>query len=76
MKFFITLICVMTLGGPVWADVGRDEAGAIAQRISAGRVLAIEKTVNNGRNIWRVKVLTQQGEVKVLLIDASSGRTL
>ncbi|KVW89055.1 peptidase, partial [Thiobacillus denitrificans] len=25
---------------------------------------------------WRVKVLTPQGEVKVILIDAASGRTL
>jgi hypothetical protein len=27
-----------------------------------------------GRAVWRVKVLTAQGEVKVLLIDGATGR--
>jgi uncharacterized membrane protein YkoI len=70
------LLCALliALAAPAWADVGRDEAAAAAQRIAAGRVLSIERTEANKRPVWRVKVLTAQGEVRVILIDAASGR--
>ena len=64
------------LAMPVWADVSRDDAATAAQLASGGRVLTVEKTEREGRPVWRVKVLTPQGEVKVILIDAASGRTL
>lgn len=78
MKMFKTLIsaALMALALPVWADVGRDDAATVAQQVSGGRVLAVEKTEREGRPVWRVKVLTPQGEVKLILIDAASGRTL
>ena len=60
---------------PVWADVNRDDAASMAQRASGGRVLAVERAERDGRAVWRVKVLTPQGEVKVMLIDVASGRT-
>ena len=62
------------LAAPAWADVSRDDAASIAQQASGGRVLAVERTERDGRVVWRVKVVTAQGEVKVLLIDAASGR--
>ena len=67
---------LMAMALPAWADVSRDDAATVAQQVSGGRVLAVEKTERNGRPVWRVKVLTPQGEVKVILIDAASGRTL
>ena len=67
---------LMAMALPVWADVSRDDASTVAQQVSGGRVLAVEKTEREGRPVWRVKVLTPQGEVKVILIDAVSGRTL
>ena len=78
MKSLIALIgaLLMALALPVWADVSRDDAATAAQQASGGRVLAVEKTEREGRPVWRVKVLTPQGEVKVILIDAASGRTL
>jgi len=33
-------------------------------------------TERGGRPVWRVKVLSARGEVKVILIDAASGRVL
>ncbi len=48
----------------------------MAQQASGGRVLVVEKTEREGRPVWRVKVLTPRGEVKVILIDVASGRTL
>lgn len=78
MKTLITLICslLMALAMPAWADLSRDDAVSVAQQASGGRVLSVDKAEHTGRPVWRVKVLTPQGEVKVILIDAVSGRTL
>nr|MDP2191000.1 peptidase [Rhodoferax sp.] len=78
MKSLMTLISalLMALALPAWASVSRDDAAAVAQQASGGRVLAVEKTEREGRPVWRVKVLTPQGEVKVILIEVASGRTL
>jgi len=78
MKFFVTLFCslLMALATPAWANMDRDGAAAAAQRASGGRVLAVDKTERDGRAIWRVKVVTPQGEVRVILIDAASGRAM
>lgn len=78
MKMFMTLIsaALMALTLPAWADISRDHAATVAQQASGGRVLAVEKTEREGRPVWRVKVLTPRGEVKVILIDAASGRML
>ncbi|MBC7376462.1 MAG: PepSY domain-containing protein [Burkholderiaceae bacterium] len=59
-----------------WADVSRDDAAAAAQRMSRGRVLSVEKAEAARRPVWRVKVVTPQGEVRVMLIDAATGQPL
>lgn len=78
MKFLtaLTTALLMTLTLPAWADVSRDDAAATAQRSSGGRVLAVDKTDQGGRAVWRVKVLTPQGEVRVILVDVASGRKM
>lgn len=65
---------LLALSAPVWADVGRDEAAAIAQKATSGRVLAVDQVQRDGRAVWRVKVVTPQGEVRVVLVDVASGR--
>ena len=67
---------LLTLATSAWADVSRDDAVTMAQKISGGRVLSVELRTQQEQRIWRVKVLTAQGEVKLILIDAASGRTL
>ncbi|GAB3647653.1 PepSY domain-containing protein [Ramlibacter alkalitolerans] len=59
---------------PAWADVSRDDAAAIAQRVSQGRVLAVERADAGNRPVWRVKIVTAAGEVRVVLIDVATGR--
>ena len=78
MKALVKAVCALliVLAVPAWADISRDEAAAAAQRVSNGRVLSVEKTESERRPVWRVKVLTAQGEVRVILIDAGSGRAL
>jgi hypothetical protein len=69
-----TCAAVVALALPAWADVSRDDAAAAAQRMGGGRVLSVEKSGSGQRPVWRVKLLTAQGEVRVILIDAASGR--
>ena len=78
MKSFLKTLGVVLIVGSAaaWADVGRDAAAAAAQRASGGRVLSVEKSESARRPVWRVKVVTAQGEVKVILIDAVSGQAL
>jgi uncharacterized membrane protein YkoI len=66
----------IVLTTPAWADVSRDEAAAAAQRAVSGRLLSIERSEVDRRPVWRVKILTAQGEVRVILIDAASGRVV
>lgn len=74
----LTPLCALliAIAVPAWADIGRDEAAAVAQRVAAGRVLSIDRAEANQRPVWRVKVLTGQGEVRVILIDVASGRVV
>ncbi|MDB5915414.1 MAG: Propeptide, PepSY amd peptidase [Ramlibacter sp.] len=76
MKTFAKLIsaCLLVAAGAAWADIGRDDAAAIAQRSSGGRVLTVERADSGGRPVWRVKVVTPNGDVRVILLDVASGR--
>jgi uncharacterized membrane protein YkoI len=78
MKALIKPLCALLIvvAAPAWADISRDEAAAAAQRVASGRVLSVDKSEADHRPVWRVKVLTAKGEVKVILIDAASGRVI
>jgi hypothetical protein len=72
MKLHLAVLCaaLMTLAAPAWAEASRDDAAAVAQRISGGRVLSVERA----GPVWRVKVVTAKGEVRVILVDVATGR--
>ena len=72
----IACALLVALSVPAWADVSRDQAAATAQRATGGRVLSIEQSQSAGRTVWRVKVVTAQGEVRVVLVDGATGRPL
>ena len=76
--FLRPVFCALLIGAalPAWADVGREEAAAVAQRVASGRVLAVERAEADRRPVWRVKILTAKGEVRVVLVDAASGRVV
>ena len=72
------LLCALRVAAalPAWADVGRDEAAAAAQRVASGRVLAVVRAEAGGKPVWRVKILSATGEVRVVVVDAASGRVV
>ena len=61
---------------PAWADASRDDAAAAALRVASGRVLAVDRAQSGDRAVWRVKVVTAAGEVRVIVIDAVTGQPL
>ena len=78
MKPVRVLLCAALLalaGLPAWANISRDDAAQVAQRETGGRVLAVERADAGGRPMWRVKVLTPRGDVRVVLVDATTGQT-
>jgi len=71
----LLLAAVLALGaGGAWADVSRDDAAALVQRQTGGRVLSVDRTDADGRPAWRVKVVTQRGDVRVVLVDVATGQ--
>ena len=76
VRLYKSLCCALLMASamPAWAEVSRDEAATVAQRVANGRVLAVERVETDRRPAWRVKILTARGEVRVVIVDAASGR--
>lgn len=76
MNAIRTLLCAALLAAalPAAAAVSRDDAAAVAQRETGGRVLAVERADMGGRPVWRVKVVTPRGDVRVVLVDVATGQ--
>ena len=70
------LVALMVACAPAWADIGRDEAAAAARQAAGGRVLVVDKAQVGNRAAWRVKLVTEGGEVQVVMIDAATGKPL
>ena len=70
------LFCAALLAASslAWADLSRDDAATVAQRASGGRVLSVEKSESSGQPVWRIKVVTPAGEVRVIQVDVTTGQ--
>ncbi|MEJ8835322.1 PepSY domain-containing protein [Ramlibacter sp. AN1133] len=70
------LLGLLFLLPPAWADVDRNQATSIAQSVVPGRVLAVERGLHVDNSlVWRIKVLTPAGDVRLIVIDAKTGRS-
>ncbi len=54
-------------------SLSADEAAALVQARTGGRVLSVDTVRRRDRLFYRVKVLTPQGEVRIFMVDAESG---
>ncbi len=54
------------------SEISKQQAISAAQQANPGRVLAIER--NN--NSYRIKMLNANGEVRIIVVDASTGKLL
>lgn len=57
---------------PGTAGISQQQAVGIAQSVHPGRVLSVKQK----GNVYRVKSLSANGEVRIIVIDASSGNVL
>jgi hypothetical protein len=72
---FALVLALSFLLSTAWAGVGREEAASLAHRTVPGRVLAVERGLHVDNSVvWRIQVLTAAGEVRLVVIDAESGR--
>jgi hypothetical protein len=71
MRFLTRVLCalLLALSSAAWADIGPDRAAAVARRQVDGRVLSVERVGNGQRVMYRVKILTVRGEVRVVMVD-------
>lgn len=78
MNLLILPVCAVlfAVAAPAWAGLSRNDAAVAAQRLTNARVLSVAQTEAEQRQVWRVKVVTAQGEVRVILMDAASGHVL
>jgi len=56
--------------------ISLDEAVAKARRNNKGKVLSAETTRSDGRKVHRIKILTKDGRVKRIRVDARTGKKL
>lgn len=72
------LLVALALGVPAFAEPDRrtslDEAVSQARERYNGRVLSAETQRNGERESHRIRILTRDGRVKRLEVDAESGR--
>ncbi len=55
------------------AGLTAEDAAELVQARVGGRVLAVELIQSDGRLVYRVKVLTRKGGVRIFYVDASTG---
>ena len=76
MNVSAKLLCatLLVVSNLAWANLSRDDAAAVAQRASGGRVLSVDKSESSSQPVWRVKVITAAGEVRVIQVDVATGQ--
>jgi uncharacterized membrane protein YkoI len=75
----LLLVLCLTAGMPVMAapdsgsaGISQQQAAGIAQSVHPGRVLSVKQS----GTVYRVKTLSADGEVRIIVIDASSGKVI
>lgn len=69
------LVGLMAMIPAAWAGLDRDDAASLARRTTPGRVLAVERGVHVDNSlVWRVRMLTDAGEIRLVVLDAETGR--
>ena len=55
------------------ARVSLDEAADRVQKNTGGRVLSAQAVREEGRDLYRIKILTRQGEVRIVYVNPATG---
>ena len=64
---------MLLIPGVASAELSREQAATMAARSQEGaRVLAVERAEAGGFAVWRVKLVTPNGDVKVVVLSAGA----
>ena len=63
-------------GASVSAAVSKSTAAAAAQKAHGGKVLSVDEVQSKGKRIYTVKLLLDGGVIKVVNVDADTGRVI
>lgn len=71
----------LTMAAPLHAEppaatVSKQQAVSIAQQQQPGRVLSVKLSPSSGSGVYRIKMLGDDGSVRIVLVDAGSGEVL
>lgn len=58
------------------ASISSSQAAEAVQSRFGGRVLNVDRRERDGRVVYRVKILQDNGRLRTILVDANSGRIL
>ncbi len=72
LTFMLSLSCATQASEQNGNEISKQQAISAAQQANPGRVLDIKRH----HNTYRVKMLNADGEVRIIVIDASSGQLL
>lgn len=64
---------IVTDAGKQQARVSLDEAADRVQKSTGGRVLSAQAVREEGRDVYRIKILTRQGEVRIVYMNPATG---
>ena len=70
------LVFLLLMSAAIQADIGKKQAVSIAQSVYPGRVLAVKLVQENNASVYRVKTLSDGGDVHIIVIDADSGKVI
>lgn len=68
------MLAVLLAAAPLAHAIDRDQAAAQVQQQTGGRVLSVDSAERDGRKVFRVRVLTRSGEVRIVIVDARTGK--
>lgn len=54
-------------------ELSAQEAAALVQRQTGGQALGVREAIVDGRKVYRVRVVTDDGRVREITVDAGSG---
>lgn len=60
---------ILLISASALADIGKEAAAHIAQQQTRGKVLSVDKQQSD----YRIKVLKDNGQVVILLVNADNG---
>ena len=75
LSALLSLSLLLLLSPPLYAEsagISKQQAASSVQSAYSGRVLAVRLR----GNVYRVKILRANGDVRIISVDASSGKIL